>query len=358
MKHYLHMLWIVVISVPIFSCGKSIIGGDQDLSPEHNFEILWREFNNFYALFETKDVDWDEIYRLLRPNITPQTTQQELFAVCALMLEYLNDRHVGLVAPFGGFVSGRGDESLTFDPSLVGRDTTITFVFGGGRDEPFDFGRVRNYTENIRNQGSLRYGIILNHIGYLFIPGFSGSVKDWEGDIETVLGQLRHTSGIIIDLRENSGGIGSIAKAIMARFIETALVYGYEEFRNGPKGSDFTSPRELRIEPAGTYQYVKPIVLLIGKNTASAAERIVLALEHFSYVTVIGSPTAGALGATKRGQLPNGWTYQLTISKVVSVDMISYEGTGIPPNVVVNSSDSSDVGDPVLEKGIEVLTGK
>lgn len=357
MKRCVHILWVVVISVLTFSCGKSIIGGDQDLSPEHNFEILWQEFNDFYALFETKNVDWDGIYRFLRPRITPQSTQQELFAICALMLEYLNDRHVGLVTPFSGFVSGRSDEPLTFDPSIFGRDTTITFEFGGGRDEPFDFDRVRNYVGNMHSQGSLQYGIIQNHIGYLFIPGFSGSVKDWERDIDAVLEQLHNTSGVMIDLRQNRGGVSGIARVVMARFVETTQVYGYEEFRNGPNRSDFTSPRELKIEPAGTRQYINPIVLLVGKNTASAAEIIVLALREFSYVTVVGSPTAGALGGTKRGQLPNGWTYQLTISKFVSANMISYEGTGIPPDIAIGSSDSPDAGDLVLEKGIEILVG-
>ncbi len=105
-------------------------------------------------------------------------------------------------------------------------------------------------------------------------------------------------------------------------------------------------------------QYTRPIALLVGNNTASAAEHFVLALRELSHVTVVGSPTAGALGSTKQGQLPNGWTYQLTISKVVSVDMISYEGTGIPPDLAVDPSDSIDVRDMVLEKGIEVLTEK
>ena len=355
MKRCVHILWVVVVSVLTFSCGKSIIGGDQDLSPEHSFEILWQEFNDFYALFETKNVDWDGIYRFLRPRITPQSTPQELFAICALMLEYLNDRHVALVTPFSGFVSGRSDEPLTVDPSIVGRDTTI--ALGGGREESFDFDQVRNYVGNMHSQGSLQYGIIQNHIGYLFIPGFSGSVKDWESDIDAVLEQLRNTSGVIIDLRQNSGGVAGISRAVMARFIKTTHIYGYEEFRNGPNRSDFTSPRELKIEPADARQYINPIVLLVGKNTASAAERIVLALREQPHVTVVGSLTAGALGGTKRGQLPNGWTYQLTISKFVSADRISYEGTGVTPDIAIGSSDSPDAGDLVLEKGIEVLMG-
>ncbi len=330
----LRTLCIVATCVFLFSCGKSIIGGDFDQSPERNFEILWQEFNDFYALFEVKNVDWNALYRVHRPSITAQTTQEELFEILSVMLENLNDGHVSLVSPFYSFTSGT---------HYVERNTTIRVKF-----------------EDIHKQGSLLYGIIRDHhIGYILIPDFSAeSIKNWERDIDAVLEQLHNTSGVIIDLRLNPGGIEHISRAAMARFINASHIYGYEQFRNRPKGSDFTPLFELKIEPAGVRQYTRPIALLVGKNTASAAEHFVLALRELPHVTVVGSPTAGVLGSTKQGQLPNGWTYQLTISKVVSVDMISYEGTGISPNVFVNSSDSSDVGDPVLEKGIEVLTGK
>ena len=324
---------IVVTCVFLFSCGKSIIGGDFDQSPERNFEIFWQEFNDFYALFEVKNVDWNALYSAYRPFITAQTTQQKLFEILSIMLENLNDRHVSLVTPFAKFKSGTNG---------VERNTIIRINF-----------------EEIHEQGSLVYGIIRDHIGYILIPTFSvESIKNWERDIDAVLEQLHNTSGVIIDLRLNPGGFAHISRATMARFIETPLVYGYAQFRNRPSWSDFTPLFELQIEPAGVRQYTKPIALLVGKNTASAAEHFVLALRELPYITVVGSPTAGVLGSTKQGQLPNGWTYQLTISKVVSADMISYEGTGIPPDIAVSFSDSSDVSDPVLEKGIEVLAGK
>ena len=353
----LRLLGIVAICVFHFSCGKSIVGGDIDSSPEHNFEVFYREFNDFYALFEIKNVDWNALYSVHRPFVTARTTQQELFAICALMLEYLNDQHVGLVAPFGVFVSGRQDEPLTFDPSGFGRDTTITIALGNrGGDEAFDFDRVKNYVGNLHTRGRLEYGTMRDRIGYLFIPGFSrGAVKAWGDDIDAVLEQLGNTVGIIIDLRQNSGGVLGNARSVMARFIDETHVYGHERYRANRSAS--APIFELQIEPSGTRQYTNPIVLLVGKNTTSAAEHFVLALRQFPYVTVIGSPTAGALGSIKQGQLPNGWVYQLTTSNFVSADGMSYEGTGIPPDIAIGFSDSSAMGDPVLEKGIEVLEG-
>ena len=332
MKICLRALWIVAICALQFSCGKSIIGGDFDPSPERNFEIFWQEFNDFYASFEIKNIDWDALYRVHRPSITARTTPQELFDTLSVMLEPLNDGHVALVSPFALF------------PLSAKRDTTS---------------RVK--LEKIHEQGRISYGIIRDHhIGYIRIPGFStrSSVKSWERDIDAVLEQLHNTPGIIVNLRLNPGGGAQIARAVMARFMDTTHVYGYEQFRKPPARSDFTPLFELQTGPAGERQYTRPIVLLVGKYTASAAEGFVLALRQRPHVTVVGSPTAGALGHPKQGQLPNGWTYQLTVSKVFTVDMISYEGIGIPPDIAVSSSDPSDTGDPVLEKGIQVLEGK
>lgn len=330
MKTCLRTLWIVAICALQFSCGKSITGGDFDPSPERNFEIFWREFNDFS--FEIKNVDWDALYRVHRPSITARTTPQELFDTLSVMLEHLNDGHVALVSPFATFPSGTS----------------------GVKRNPI----IRVKLEKAHQQGRIFYGIIRDHnIGYIRIPGFSSrlSVKSWERDIDAVLEQLHNTPGIIVDLRLNPGGGARIARAVMARFMDTTHVYGYEQFRKPPGRSDFTPLFELQTGPAGERQYTRPIVLLVGKYTASAAEGFVLALRQRPHVTVVGSPTAGALGRPRQGQLPNGWTYQLTVSKVFTVDMISYEGVGIPPDIAVSSSGPSDTGDPVLEKAIQVL---
>lgn len=52
-----------------------------------------------------------------------------------------------------------------------------------------------------------------------------------------------------------------------------------------------------------------------------------------------------------------GWAYQLAISKVVSVDMISYEGTGIPPDihVAILPDNIAMEKDPVIEMAIQLL---
>ena len=59
----------------------AVISSAQELSePERNFEHLWNEFDRRYALFLPKRIDWDLLYRVYRQKVTPQTSDDELFA--------------------------------------------------------------------------------------------------------------------------------------------------------------------------------------------------------------------------------------------------------------------------------------
>ena len=64
--------------------------------PVQNFEKLWSEFNLRYANFKLKSVNWQNIYFKYRPQITENTTSNELFDVSCHMLQQLSDGHVNL----------------------------------------------------------------------------------------------------------------------------------------------------------------------------------------------------------------------------------------------------------------------
>ena len=69
----------------------------QELSEqEKNFEYLWKTFDMNYAIFDAKKVDWQAIYKVYRSQVTPETTDDELFNILSNMLGHLNDNHVRL----------------------------------------------------------------------------------------------------------------------------------------------------------------------------------------------------------------------------------------------------------------------
>ncbi len=68
--------------------------------PEGNFEQLWKILDEHYCFFAYKDVDWDEVHGRYRQQVNPAMTGEELFDVCARMLDELRDGHTNLSAPF------------------------------------------------------------------------------------------------------------------------------------------------------------------------------------------------------------------------------------------------------------------
>ena len=74
---------------------------DYENSPIQVFDSLWTGFNNSYALFQVRGIDWNETREKYKPLISPDMSNIELFKVCSEMLNSLQDPHVSLIAPFG-----------------------------------------------------------------------------------------------------------------------------------------------------------------------------------------------------------------------------------------------------------------
>jgi len=86
-------LTLAIFALPVFYVASKELSG-----PEKNFEHLWRTLDRNYAIFGPKHIDWQALYKVYRPRVTAQTTDDELFAVMSAMLGHLNDNHVFLVS--------------------------------------------------------------------------------------------------------------------------------------------------------------------------------------------------------------------------------------------------------------------
>jgi len=57
--------------------------------PEHNFVVFWETFHQRYPFFEIRNTDWDEQYRLFRPKVTKDTSDDELLDIlCSKLLRH------------------------------------------------------------------------------------------------------------------------------------------------------------------------------------------------------------------------------------------------------------------------------
>ncbi|MFI2611458.1 S41 family peptidase [Kitasatospora sp. NPDC018619] len=152
------------------------------------------------------------------------------------------------------------------------------------------------------------------------------------GVAEQVRAALRapHT-GVVLDLRGNSGGLVDEAAGTAAVFLDGGTVGSYQE-RGGT--------RELTAPPGGDQR--TPLVLLVDGGTMSAAELLAGALQDRSRAVVVGSRTFGKGTVQQPSRLADGAVLELTVGRYYTPAGRSLDGTGLTPDVPAGSGEEAD----------------
>ena len=98
MKYSIYIL-IAAFSLMSMGCQKVFFEPDPENNPEALFEDLWNTFQTDYAPFEARGVDWQAEYDRLRPQVSMETTDEELQEIIIELLSCLNDMHVKFTVP-------------------------------------------------------------------------------------------------------------------------------------------------------------------------------------------------------------------------------------------------------------------
>ena len=334
-----NILLIVTPTVLLATGCNDIFFEEPANNPEAVFDNLWVTFNEEYAIFEERQVDWQALYQDYRPLVTENTPDDELFTVLSGMLSHLDDGHVNLIAP----------NRETFNANYL-RENKIG-------DELFDQEVVKEHYLEVGfktdEEGSYVSGKIAGqNIGYI---RFDYVGPNWF-QLEDFLEANENSAGLIIDLRHNSGGDFTFSFSEIGRLVDQKRLVFESKTKNGKGENDFTPWHQWYIEPKGDY-VDKPVVVLTDRYTISAGERATMAFKALPNVTLAGDTTSGAHGTMIGRELANGWAYSLVPQKTKMFDGQSYEGIGIAPEVVVkNTPGEMRAGiDASLEKAIELI---
>ena len=330
----------LILILLCMGCSRVITNSVPENTPESNFEYLWQEYDRLYVAFELKGVDWDSVYAIYRPQVTSQTTDEELFLITSNMLALLRDGHVNLYTPLGNYsyTAWRDQYPRNYDREILAinyLDRTINIA-----DTP------------------LQYRLLDEQIGYVYIDSFGG--ENWGGNIEIALREMGNIQGLIVDVRNNGGGSDRNAMDIAGRFTNERRLYRHVQFRSSPKRTDFTPFRLHHFEPQGNITFTRPIVLLTNRRVFSAAESFVLMMRILPQVTVVGDTTGGGSGSPVYRELPNGWTCRVPRWLAFTPDFEPYEGVGLAPDVWVSTPDAllESGTDRIFETAIEILVKK
>jgi len=327
--------------------------------PLLNFDYFWTLLDEVYAAFETRGVDWDAVRAEYRPQVTSETTDDELFQIFSDMLAtfgadghtWINDGNGRSFSPFSAT-----DHA---PPGLTRRDVLPVV-------------RQHYLTENptAMAQDNIFFGPLRDHpdIGYINVLEVSELAEEARpaadmAAIREVVKALRDfgrdKQAIILDVRNNSGGFDSVSRHLAALFADQTRL-GYSK-RVRLQGTDnFMDAQIFFIEPLADNLADKPLAILQGTFTASGAEILLMSMMQFEQARRFGLPSMGVLSDTMQRELPNGWMLSTYSEQYFTHDSRNYEGQGIPADVLITNPgvDTETGTDPILDAAIEWLNGR
>ena len=167
-------------------------------------------------------------------------------------------------------------------------------------------------------------------------------------------GELRQTierlyregaEGLVLDLRANGGGLLNEAVLSTSVFVDEGTVVSTESRTQG----------ERDYEAVGDAIDPRPTVVLVNRDTASAAEILTAALKNYDLATVVGTRTFGKGTFQEVIRLDEGGALDLTIGQYLTADGSSIAGEGVKPEVRTEDDTDTPSEDEALERALTVL---
>ena len=188
--------------------------------------------------------------------------------------------------------------------------------------------------------------MVQGRVGRITVPAFSRGVGRQVRDAVRSL-RDKNTTGIVLDLRGDPGGLLSEAVETAGAFLDGGQVVTYTRRDEQPQ----------RLDAAGNGDTRTPLVVLVDGGPARAAEVVAGALQDRGRAVVAGSRTFGKGSVQEPYRLADGSSLALTVARYALPSGRSVEGVGIEPDIEVGTSDASQTGDAALERAVQVLSG-
>ena len=277
-----------------------------------------------------------------------------------------------LFGPYSTDFGYRYDQALFLLRGPIGTAVTLTYKNAAGASKTADLTRIEEYDSLFATYIYSGLDTPILPVDSEVINGTVGYVKinsnyDDLGLIirlfERALQKFEEygVAGIIIDLRQNSGG----APLGLAGFLYNGEIpMGQLEYYSDATGKfEPDGPRE-KVIPNENQYYFDRMVLLVGNACFSACEIEAYGFSQVPGMTVMGQfPTGGVEAEVARGQfeLPGGISMQVPTGRFTLEDgSIFLEGVGVVPDILLPVDEASVLSeeDTVLQEAIAVITGK
>lgn len=229
----------------------------------------------------------------------------------------INEPYEGLPAAKAGLKAG--DVILSINNQDMRKSTVaqVSEKLRGQQGTAFDieiqrFGEshpqvIRVVRENIHINSVPYYGVLDNNVGYIALSNF---IEQSGKEVEYAFRELKKEgiNALVLDLRDNGGGILEAAIDILGLFLpKESLVLSTQGRIKAWDQKYYTSTKPIDLQI--------PLVVLVNKNSASASEIVAGALQDLDRAVVMGERTFGKGLVQTTRSLPQGAMLKLTISK-------------------------------------------
>ena len=218
------------------------------------------------------------------------------------------------------------EEAAQMMRGAPGTDVTITIV-REGQAAPFDL----TITREVIAVTSVRQRTLEPGFGYIRISQFRMNTGQ---ELVKAIGSLREANpelkGMILDLRNNPGGVLQAAVEVVDAFIEDGLIV-YTKGRLAEADLEFAATRS---NPGGT----TPLVVLINEGSASASEIVAGALQDHGRAIIMGSKSFGKGSVQTVLPLSPDKAIKLTTSLYFTPSGRSIQAQGIVPDIQVQEA--------------------
>ncbi|WP_027356288.1 S41 family peptidase [Desulfofundulus thermocisternus] len=244
-------------------------------------------------------------------------------------------------------IDGRDARGMDLDTAVslmrgpVGTEVKLT-ITRKGAPQPWDVNLVREEISVPTVEGRMIPG---KGIGYISLTQFTEKTPD---ELESTITRLKKEGmrAVLLDLRNNPGGELRSAVKVAGYFIPRGPVV-YIQYRSGREETYSSEGKNLNL----------PLVVLINRASASAAEILAGAVKDTGSGILVGEKTFGKGIVQTVYELDNGAALKLTTARYLTPARHDINKKGIVPDVVVEQEPQAQV-DLQLERAIQILESR
>jgi len=205
-----------------------------------------------------------------------------------------------------------------------GSKVTVT-IMREGFAKPEDF----TLTRDVIPVRSVRYELLDKHYGYVRLSQFQ---EKTDSDFDKAIRSLEEEShkdlkGLILDLRNDPGGLLDQAVKIADRFLDSGVIVSVEGRKEDQK-MKFSAQAQDTLPPY-------PLIVLVNEGSASASEIVAGAIQDHGRGVVLGTQTFGKASVQTIFPLRDGAGLRLTTARYYTPKGRSIQATGITPDIIV-----------------------